>query len=183
MRPGLLLILFSILSLDSCFSQGKLPEGDSDRPKKNVVFICFWVNPLYGSIMGQYERVIIHNSTSFLNSVGIRLGIGSLKEWYGGSALNGSTDLYTSFGKKTNHLEIGAGVIYTPVASVRDFDLKPNPILPSFTLSYRYQRPLAKRISHFGSLGWTSIDLDTFVLRAGVGWPFEWLHLSLGYCF
>jgi len=50
--------------------------------------------------------------------------------------------------------------------SIKEFGSKrPETLYPSFTLSFRYQKPLGE-----------------FVLRAGIGFP-DLIHLSLGYCF
>ena len=146
---------------------------------KNTGFIYIWIIPEFTSIMGQYERVIIQHPTSFFNSTGVRFGIGSIKEWGDGTGINCSTNIFTFFGRKSHHLEISAGVIYTFQESVEKFELEPDPLLPSFTLSYRYQKPSAK-ISKIGSLGWE--PRYNFVFRAGIGF-IEILHFSIGYCF
>jgi hypothetical protein len=165
--------------MDKGFNQINLYEPISECPKKNVLFITFWTMPEFTSIMGQYERVIIHHPTSFFNSVGVRLSIGSIKEWGDGRGINSSANIFTFFGKKSHHLEIGAGLIYTFPESFEESELGLQPLLPSFTLSYRYQKPLSE-ILHFDSLDWT--PMNTFVFRAGIGFP-EVIHLSLGYCF
>jgi hypothetical protein len=179
MRFRLLLFLFSIMTIASGHAQISLQEPISARQIKNVVLISFWTMPEFTSIMGQYERIIIHHSTSFLNSAGIRLGIGSIWEWGDGSGINCSTNIFTFFGKKSHHLEIGAGAIYTFPKSFEESELGLQPLLPSFTLSYRYQKPISK-IFPIGSLYWE--PNYAFVFRAGIGFP-EVIHLSLGYCF
>jgi hypothetical protein len=179
MKLKLFLVLFSVMCIDSSFAQTNLHEPIIERPKKNVVFISFWTMPEFNAIMGQYERIIFHFPKSFLNSVGIRIGIGSMKEWKDGGGINYSSDIFTIFGKNNHHIEIGAGLIYIPEKTDENFDMSLDQRLPSFSLSYRYQKPLSK-ILHFNSLDWT--PMNTFVFQAGIGFV-EIIHLSLGYCF
>jgi len=165
--------------METGLCQIHLHEPVSEKLMKNAGFIYFWTMPEFTSIMGQYERVIIHHSTTFLNSVGIRLGIGSIKEWGNGIGINCSTNIFTFFGKKSHHLEISTGVIYTFPESFEESELGLQPLLPSFTLSYRYQKPLS-RVFPIGSLYWE--PNYSFVFRTGIGFP-EVIHLGLGYCF
>ena len=179
MKLRQILILMLIINLNSSYAQFNLFEPVSERPLKNAGFIYLWTVPEFTSIMGQYERIIIHHPTSFFNSVGVRLGIGSIWEWGDGNGINCSTNIFTFFGKKNHHLEIGAGVIYTFPETVDEMELDPSGFVPSFTLSYRYQKPLTK-ISNIGSMDWE--PMNTFVFRVGIGF-IEIIHLSVGYCF
>lgn len=110
--------------------------------------------------MGHYERMVFKPSNSFINSVGIRLGAGYSIIWTADGGMNYSFNVFTFTGCKTNHLEIGAGVLYAPWTSTKEYE-----IFPSFNLSYRHHKP-------GGPL----------ILRTGIGWP-EAAHISVGYYF
>ena len=169
MKHRILLILFSVIGTGSSFSQTNLLESFHDKPPKNALFINFGLRPGFKTFMGQYERVIIQRSTFFLNSVGINLGVGSINEWEqykSGVGTTSATNIFTYFGRKATHLDISAGLVYTFPESIKEFGIdRPDTLYPSFTLSFRYQKPLGE-----------------FVFRAGIGFP-DLIHLSLGYCF
>jgi len=151
-------------------SQNNFKEPYYDKQSKNALYITFGRMPGFKTTLVQYERIIIQHSNSFFNSAGIKLGIGLVKEWEqykDGVGNTSSANLFTFFGRKANHLDISAGLFYTFPESIEEFGSeKPETLYPSFTLSYRYQKPLG-----------------IFVLRAGIGFPFELIHLSLGFCF
>ena len=169
LKRKILLILFSVISTCSGFGQTNLPEPFYDKPPKNALFVTLGLRPGFKTFMGQYERVIIQRSTFFLNTVGINLGIGLINEWEqykNGAGTTGAANIFTCFGKKATHLDIGVGLVYTSPESLKEFGGdKPETLYPSFTLSFRYQKPLGE-----------------FFIRAGIGFP-DLIHLSLGYCF
>ena len=160
MNLRLLLILFSVLSLNSGLAQTNLEALNSDKPKRNIVFGTFGIWPMYNTVMGHYERIIIQHSNSFVNSLGIRLGTGYSTVWTEGGGMNYSTNAFTILGRKIHHIEIGAGLLLAPWTSTEEYQL-----FPSFNLDYRYYKPSG-----------------SFILRTGIGWP-EAVHLSLGFCF
>jgi len=160
MKTKLLLIVLSLLSIHSCFAQTNTEVLNSEKPRKNVVFGTFGIWPMYSTIMGHYERAIIHHPNTFGNSIGIRLGAGYSTVWTDGGGINYSTNVFTILGREINHLEIGAGLLLAPWTLTKKYNL-----FPSFNLDYRYHKPS-------GSL----------ILRTGIGWP-EAVHLSIGYCF
>jgi hypothetical protein len=169
MNHRILLILFSVIHMCSSFGQTKLIVPFYDKPPKNALFVTFGLRPGFKTFTGTYERVIIQRSTFFFNAVGINMGIGLINEWEqykNGVGTTSSANIFTYFGKKVSHLDISAGLVYTFPESVKEFGSdRPETIYPSFTLSFRYQKPLGE-----------------FFLRAGIGFP-EVIHLSLGYCF
>jgi hypothetical protein len=169
MNHRILLILISVISTCSVFSQTHFPESYYDEPPKNALFVTFGLRPGFKTFTGQYERVIIKRSTFLFNAVGINLGMGFIREWEqykNGVGTTGSANIFTYFGKKAAHLDISAGLVYTFPESVREFGSeRPESLYPSFTLSFRYQQPLG-----------------AFFLRSGIGFP-DMIHLSLGYCF
>jgi len=156
--------------MGSGFGQTDLPESYYDEPPKNALFITFGRMPGFKTTIGQYERVIIQHSASFFNSFGIKLGFGFIQEWEqykNGVGNTSSANIFTYFGKKASHLDISTGLYYTFPESIKEFGSdKPEILYPSFTLSYRYQKPLG-----------------IFILRAGIGFPYELIHLSLGFGF
>jgi hypothetical protein len=169
MKHRILLIIFSVIITGSSFGQTNLLVSFYDKPPKNALFITFGLRPGFKTFMGQYERVIIKRSAFFLNTVGLNLGIGSINEWEqykNGIGTTGAANIFTYFGKKATHLDIGAGLVYTFPESIEEFGSdRPETLYPSFTLSFRYQKPLGQ-----------------FVLRVGIGFP-DLIHLSLGCCF
>ena len=170
MRHLLIPAIALLISWDSCFGQTYIKYPFYDKPPKNALFATFGIMPGFKTTLGQYERVIYQNPDSFLNSAGIKLGVGIVSEWEQykyGHGTTSSAGIFTFLGKKACHIDFSTGLYYTFPASLEEFGSeRPDMFYPSFTLSFRYQKPL-----------------EPFILRAGIGFPFELIHLSLGYAF
>ena len=164
------LLFVSVITMYSSFGQTNILESFYDQPPKNALYITFGLMPGFKTILGHYERIIFQNPTSFFKSVGIKVGMGLVSEWEdykNGVGTTSSAYIFTILGKKATHLDFTTGLFYTFPESLKEFGSdKPETLYPAFTLSYRYQKPLGY-----------------FVLRTGIGFPFELIHLSIGFSF
>lgn len=152
-------IFFSCIS----FSQIENTENKSIKHKKNVFYgtigIDYW--ELYGTVMGNYERLIFEiPKSNIVQSFWIRIGAGP---WRGGfdypeKGWNFASTLSAQFGRKSNHLEIGAGTLFTYNEYYKRFEpLVRNQHLAGHlagNIGYRFQKPTGD-----------------FIFRAGIGWP------------
>jgi len=148
------------------FSQGSKLEINSIGLKKNVIYATLGVevDDFYGTILGNYERMLIQFPNSFVQSFWIRVGAGCWGAW-GDQGSNYVSTLSMVMGKKSAHLEIGSGVLFTYHRETKSFEPLVNDSHLAGNLGFRFQKP--------GGY---------FILRTGMGWP-EFLYLSLGFCF
>ena len=189
MKRKILFILSVIFLINNLFSQ----EVSSDTTKsgnetiqsglkKNSFYISGGTfGATYSFVNGSFERMIWGNKHPVIQSLFIRVGIGT--EYYGSlltglfytSSVKGMTYLATIgglVGKKNSFLEFGLGCRYLNgtetvtsgwTGDKRDRDYQE--FIPAATLGYRYHK-----------LG------GNFIFRSGIGYP-ELYYLSLGFCF
>ena len=154
-RAIYLAILISLCSLTIAQEHVSSPV----RFNKNSVYGTFGIGPMYGTLLGNYERALYQPSEKFLASIGVRVGVGRWVVW--GDIGNHYIATFQVFsGKAKSHLEIGIGAVANavPIHSTRI-------LRPAGNLGYRFQKP--------GGV---------LLLRIGIGFP-EALYLSLGLCF
>lgn len=160
MKRKTLFIFYVFFNSVIGFSQFIQVEIISTEPKKNNIFCTVGIWPMYSTIIGNYEGVIFQPSNSIFSAVGIRIAAGYSIIWTSEGGMNYATNIFTLIGRKTNQLEIAAGVLLAPWTSNNEHEL-----FPSFNLSYRFHKPGRP-----------------FIFRTGVGWP-EAVHFSFGFDF
>lgn len=155
-----LLFLFIILSFTFKGISQEYRIGTSVKTfHKNVIYGTLGIGPIYGTILGNYERLISQPVNSFISAIGIRACGGFWALWEE-TGTNYFSALTVMTGRRASHLEAGAGLL------LRHFSYDGfNQLLPAGNIGYRLQ----KQDGHF-------------VLRAGAGWP-EAGYVSLGFCF
>jgi hypothetical protein len=166
MKLKILLAICLVFSLNSGFSQTTNSEYKPIELKKNVIYgtlgIDYW--EFYGTLMGNYERMIFQLPKSFVNSVWVRVGAGPWA-WWTGEGINYVSTLSVLTGRKSAHLEIGSGLLITYNSDHNSYHPLINNSYLAGNLGFRYQKPGGN-----------------FVFRTGMGWP-EFMYLSLGVCF
>jgi hypothetical protein len=110
--------------------------------------------------MANYERQIFQPPKSFISSVGLKISAAYSFIWTSESGTNYSSNFFALIGRNTNHLELGAGILFAPWTSNNKYE-----IFPCFNLSYRYHK-----------------SNKPITFRVGLGWP-EAAHLSIGFSF
>jgi hypothetical protein len=168
-KPKFLFILSLSIYAGIGFGQGS-NDIKSIELKKNVLYGTFGVEyfEFYGTLMGNYERMIVELPPSFFfHSFWFRIGAGP---WRGGfdypeRGWNFTSTLSTLIGRKSSHMEIGGGVLYT------------------YNLYYKKFQPLIRDRHLAGNLGFRyQKPGGNFLFRTGIGWP-EFTYLSFGICF
>jgi hypothetical protein len=166
MKLRILIIILFIFFMSPCFGQKNNIETIPAAPNKNVIYGTLGVYPeeFYGTIMGNYERMIFHFPNSFFNSMWVRVGAGPWV-WWTGKGINYVSTISVLTGRKGTHLETGAGVLFTYHPDIKKFYPLINNRYLAGNFGFRFQRPQGR-----------------FVFRTGIGWP-EYLYLSLGASF
>lgn len=162
-------IVFSlsfIFFVNTGYGQGDKSDISSIGLKKNVIYATLGVYPgeSYGTLLGNYERMIIQFPNSFVNSLWVRVGAGPWV-WWTGKGTNYVSTISVITGRKGSHLEAGAGVLFTYDSYRGSFHPLINNRHLAGNIGFRFQKP--------GGF---------FVFRTGIGWP-EFIYLSLGFCF
>ncbi len=149
--------------------------------KKNAFYFSGGTfGAIYSFINGNFERMIWGNKHPVIQSIFIRISVGTEK--YEGlmtglfhtSSVKGTSYLSTFgglVGKKNSFLEFGLGVrcldgtetvTSALTGGTKNHDYQE--FIPAFTLGYRFQKPG-----------------ENFIFRSGIGYP-ELYYLSLGFC-
>jgi hypothetical protein len=126
--------------------------------KKNVIYGSLGVFPFWGTLNGNYERLVAERKDKFFKSYWLKFGGGYWISW-GVWGPHFMTGLTTLTGSKNSHLELSAGL----TVLLDDWDLYY--IGPSGTIGYRFQKPGGH-----------------FIFRTGIGFP-EPIYISLGFSF
>lgn len=133
------------------------------RFNKNSIYGTLGIGPMYGTALGNYERVIYQPSDLLLSSVRLRIGAGKWVVWDAiGTHYLGTFQALWGGGR--NHFEAGAGAVLIDDGYKTAFDSRLN-LYPAGNIGYRLQKP--------GGFG---------LFRAGIGFP-EALYLSFGVSF
>jgi hypothetical protein len=167
MKLKMLFILCFTFFVYIGYSQGRKSELSSVRLKKNVIYGTLGVDieDVYITFLGNYEHMIFELPGSFFNSFWIRISAGPWAAFDSDGGINYVSTLSAVMGKRSAHLESGAGVLFTYNSSTKRFHPLVNDRHLAGNLGFRFQRP--------GGY---------FVFRTGIGWP-EFMYLSLGFCF
>ena|SRR5665647_1390401 len=166
LNKNILVILFALLFVNRCYCQGNNSNIDSTSFKKNVINVSLGVDPseFYGTLMGNYERMIVHFPKSFVNSLWVRVGAGPWV-WWSGKGTNFVSTISILTGRKGAHIETGVGILFTYDSRINDFHPLVHNRYLAGNIGFRFQKPDG-----------------VFVFRTGIGWP-EFLYLSSGFCF
>jgi hypothetical protein len=166
MKLKMLFILSFVFFTSICFCQKGKTEISDIGLKKNVVYGTLGVDigEFYGTILGNYERMIIMFPDSFFQSFWLRVGAGPWV-WWTDKGINYVSTLSVLMGRRSAHLEVGSGVLFSYNSTEKRFNPLINDRHLAGNLGFRFQKPGGK-----------------LVLRAGLGWP-EFMYLSLGVCF
>ena len=152
--------------INAGFSQENKSDIKPTGLKKNVIYgtLGIDVSETYGTIMANYERMILELPNSFVQSFWVRVGAGPWV-WWTGKGWHYASTLSALTGRKSVHFEFGGGILFTYDSHYEKF----HPLIGdrhlAGNLGFRYQKPGG-----------------TFIFRTGIGWP-EYMYLSLGYCF
>ncbi|MCJ7446209.1 MAG: hypothetical protein MUO72_00800 [Bacteroidales bacterium] len=148
------------------FSQEKKSEINPIGIKKNVIYgtLGVYIEESYGTLLGNYERMVFQLPNSFVQSFWLRIGAGPWA-WWTADGMNYVSTLSVLMGRRSAHLEIGSGVLFTYDSDEKRFHPLVNDSHLAGNLGFRFQKP--------GGL---------LVFRTGIGWP-EFMYLSLGICF
>ena len=122
LNKNILVILFALLFVNRCYCQGNNSNIDSTSFKKNVINVSLGVDPseFYGTLMGNYERMIVHFPKSFVNSLWVRVGAGPWV-WWSGKGTNFVSTISILTGRKGAHIETGVGILFTYDSRINDF--------------------------------------------------------------
>ena len=167
MKLKMLFILCFIFIISIGYSQETKSDISSIGLKKNVIYgtLGVIIDDTYFTFLGNYEHMIFELPNSFFHSFWIRIGAGPWVAFDANGGTNYVSTLSTVMGKRSTHLEIGAGVLFTYDKGIKRF----HPIVDdrhlAGNLGFRFQKPGGQ-----------------FVFRTGIGWP-EFMYLSLGLCF
>lgn len=166
MRRVASLLLFFCLISNLAQSQQSIPENKPPQLKKNVFYGTLGVYPeeFYGTILGNYERMIYLSPGKRGSSLWFRAAAGPFGSW-GNEGWNYVSTVSVLTGKKSSHAEFGFGVLLSWDTSAKRFYPLWSNNYAAANIGYRYQKP--------GGF---------FVFRTGAGWP-EVMYLSLGFCF
>jgi hypothetical protein len=166
MKLKMLFILCFIFYKSIGYSQKNNSDFNSIRLKKNVIYgtIGVDVGEFYGTLMGNYERMIFELPGSFIQSFWVRVGAGPWV-WWTGKGVNYVSTLSAIMGRRSIHLEAGAGILFTYNSEAGRFHPLIRDRILAGNLGFRFQKPGGQ-----------------FVLRTGIGWP-EFIYLSFGVCF
>jgi hypothetical protein len=166
LKRKILLILSVIFIVNNGYGQGYKSDIKPIGLKKNVIYATLGVDPgeFYGTLLGNYERMVIQFQNPFVNSLWVRVGAGPWV-WWTGKGTNYVATISALTGRKGSHLETGAGVLFTYDSDRRSFHPLINDRHLAGNIGFRFQKPEG-----------------LFVLRTGIGWP-EFIYLSLGFCF
>ena len=167
MKLKLLLILCFIFFISIGNSQENKSDISSIGLKKNVIYGTLGVDieDTYVTFLGNYEHMIFELPNSFFQSFWIRIGAGPWAAFDANGGTNYVSTLSAVMGKRSAHLEIGSGVLFTYDSGTKMFHPLVNDRHLAGNLGFRFQRPGGH-----------------FVFRTGIGWP-EFMYLSLGFCF
>lgn len=167
MKLKILFILCFIFFISIGYSQGGKSDINSIGLKKNVIYGTFGVEieDTYVTFLGNYERMIFELPNSFFQSFWIRIGAGPWGAFDSNGGINYVSTLSAVMGKRSAHLEIGSGVLFTYDSGLKMFRPLVDDRHLAGNLGFRFQRPRGY-----------------FVFRTGIGWP-EFMYLSLGFCF
>jgi len=150
---------FFALFTISLFSQAYVKDTVSLKINESSLFGGFGITPLYGSITGNYEIMLVERQNLVFKKRGLRVGLG-IYQYYDDYSLNIIINYTCLTGAENNHFELGVGATYMHFLTTSGKYVAPAP-----NIGYRYQKPDGK-----------------FVFRTGVGFP-ELLYMSFGYAF
>jgi len=166
LKMRILVIIIFLSYINICYSQGLNTDINSNKLNKNVIYATLGVYPgeFYGTLMGNYERMIIEFPTTFISSLWVRVGAGPWV-WWTGNGTNYVSTISLLTGRKGVHMETGLGALLTYNPESKNFRHLIRDRYLAGNIGFRFQKPGGK-----------------FVFRTGIGWP-EFLYLSLGYSF
>ena len=167
MKLKMLFILCFIFFISIGYCQEIKSDISPIGLKKNVIYgtLGVEIEETYYSLMGNYERMILELPNSFFNSFWVRIGAGPWAAFDANGGINYVSTLSAVMGRRSAHLEIGSGVLFTYDSGEKRFHPLVNDRYLAGNLGFRFQRPGGE-----------------FVFRTGIGWP-EFMYLSLGFCF
>lgn len=165
-KKRILVFIIFLFYISICYSQGLNTDINSNKLKKNVIYATVGVHPgeFYGTLMANYERMIIEFPTTFVSSIWVRVGAGPWV-WWTGKGTNYVSTISLRTGRKGVHMETGLGALLTYNPESNNFHPLVHDSYLAGNIGFRFQKPGRK-----------------FVFRTGIGWP-EFLYLSLGCSF
>jgi hypothetical protein len=166
MKLKMLLIGCFILFVQIGFSQENPPGNKPIGLKKNVIYATLGVDygEFYGTLLGNYERMIVEFPKTFVQSMWVRVGAGPWV-WWDANGMNYVSTISLITGRRNAHFETGLGVVFTYHSNEDEFHPLVKDRIIAGNFGFRYQKPGGQ-----------------FVFRTGIGWP-EFLYVSLGVCF
>lgn len=165
MKLKILCFFFAFFSLPETSGQIVIPEPRQPELKKNVFYGTLGINvwEFYGTLIGNYERRLYISPGTKGNSLWFRAGAGPYGAW-GDEGWNYVSTISLLTGKKSSHVELGAGFLLSWDSSAKSIvPLLDNNYIAA-NLGYRYQKPGG-----------------SFIFRTGMDWP-EFMYVSLGFC-
>ncbi|MBK7710644.1 MAG: hypothetical protein IPN67_02825 [Bacteroidales bacterium] len=162
-----ILFLACLLFLEGITAgQSLKASGEGTRLKNNAIYgtAGFYPDGIYCNFLVNYDRIIFRFPNSFFHAISFRAGAGLWVAW-GSKGSNYVSTGSILMGKKSSHLELGSGVLFTYNSYAQEFQPIVNERHLAGFFGYRYQKPGGE-----------------FVFRTGIGWP-EGMYLSMGYCF
>jgi hypothetical protein len=159
------ILILLLIGTETGFGQHYEPENPM-LLNKNTIHGSFGadIGEFYGTLLVNYERMILQFPESSINSLSIRVGAGPWV-WWSASGINLVSTASVLTGKKSSHLEIGIGLLLTYNNYEKRFDPLINNRHLAGNFGYRYQKPG-----------------KSFVFRTGIGWP-EYTYLGGGFSF
>jgi hypothetical protein len=166
MKLKILLVCFFISYIHMGFSQENPASKNSIGLKKNVLYATLGVDygEFYGTLLGNYERMIVEIPKTFVQSIWVRVGAGPWV-WWAADGMNYVSTISLITGRRNVHFETGFGVVFTYHSMEGDFHPLVKDRITAGNLGFRFQKPGGQ-----------------FVFRTGIGWP-EFMYVSLGVCF